>query len=82
MPLEHLELLAVFQTDDEIMLDRLLDRHRRRRCFGVLLGLGLTVADGVLAGVEVVLAIVLLLASYALQYVARRETLYRHDDER
>ncbi|SCF24138.1 hypothetical protein GA0074696_3690 [Micromonospora purpureochromogenes] len=47
-----------------------------------LLGLGLTVADGVLAGVEVVLAIVLLLASYALQYVARRETLYRHDDER
>ncbi|MBQ0897913.1 hypothetical protein KBX37_33540 [Micromonospora sp. U56] len=47
-----------------------------------LLGLGLTVADGVLAGVEVVLAIVLLLASYALQYVARRATLYRHDDER
>ncbi|MFC8618089.1 hypothetical protein ACFT9M_16965 [Micromonospora purpureochromogenes] len=64
---------------------------RRRRMLGAgilavlglaLLGLGLTVADGVLAGVEVVLAIVLLLASYALQYVARRETLYRHDDQR
>ncbi|MER6592925.1 hypothetical protein ABT214_13955 [Micromonospora purpureochromogenes] len=64
---------------------------RRRRMFAAgilavlglaLLALGLTVADGVLAGVEVVLAIVLLLASYALQYVARRATLYRHDDER
>ncbi|MEU5789852.1 hypothetical protein ABZ754_19235 [Micromonospora purpureochromogenes] len=64
---------------------------RRRRMFAAgilavlglaLLALGLTVADGVIAGVEVVLAIVLLLASYALQYAARRETLYRHDDQR
>ncbi|MEH0829310.1 MULTISPECIES: hypothetical protein [unclassified Micromonospora] len=64
---------------------------RRRRMFAAailtviglaLLAFGLTVADGVLAGVEVVLAIVLLLASYALQYAARRETLYRHDDQR
>ncbi|MDH6463006.1 putative membrane protein [Micromonospora sp. A200] len=62
---------------------------RRRRMFAAgilavlglaLLALGLTVADGVLAGVEVVLAIALLLASYALQYVARRKTLYRHDE--
>ena len=42
MPLEHLEFLAVFQADDEILLDRLLDRHRRHRCIGGLLGLGLT----------------------------------------
>lgn len=69
--------------------ERAAVRRRRMLAAGILavlglalLGLGLTVADGVLAGVEVVLAIVLLLASYALQYVARRETLYRHDDER
>ncbi|WP_231925063.1 MULTISPECIES: hypothetical protein [Micromonospora] len=69
--------------------ERAAARRRRMLAAGILavlglalLGLGLTVADGVLAGVEVVLAIVLLLASYALQYVARRETLYRHDDER
>ncbi|WP_446214306.1 hypothetical protein [Micromonospora sp. IBSANI012] len=69
--------------------ERAVGRRRRLLVAGILavlglalLGLGLTVADGVLAGVEVVLAIVLLLASYALQYVARRETLYRHDDER
>ncbi|MEU5942853.1 hypothetical protein ABZ807_27645 [Micromonospora sp. NPDC047548] len=64
---------------------------RRRRLLGAgilaviglaLLALGLTVATGVLAGIEVVLAIVLLVASYALQYLARRETLYRHDDQR
>lgn len=64
---------------------------RRRRMFAAailaviglaLLALGLTVADGVLAGVEVVLAILLLLASYALQYAARREALYRRDDQR
>ena len=41
MPLEHLEFLAVFQADDEIMLDRLLDRHRRRWCCGGRLRLGL-----------------------------------------
>ncbi|MEV0726736.1 hypothetical protein AB0I37_28650 [Micromonospora purpureochromogenes] len=69
--------------------ERAAVRRRRMLAAGILavlglalLGLGLTVADGVLAGVEVVLAIVLLLASYALQYVARRETLYRHDDQR
>ncbi|WP_307849317.1 hypothetical protein [Micromonospora sp. U56] len=69
--------------------ERAAVRRRRMLAAGILavlglalLGLGLTVADGVLAGVEVVLAIVLLLASYALQYVARRATLYRHDDER
>ncbi|GAB3182470.1 hypothetical protein FHX75_111110 [Micromonospora palomenae] len=69
--------------------ERAVRRRRRLLLAGILavlglalLGLGLTVADGVLAGVEVVLAIVLLLSSYALQYVARRETLYRHDDER
>ncbi|WP_238449393.1 hypothetical protein [Micromonospora sp. 4G55] len=69
--------------------ERAVSRRRRMLGAGILaviglalLGLGLTVADGVLAGVEVVLAIVLLLASYALQYVARRETLYRHDDQR
>ncbi|MEU4716237.1 hypothetical protein AB0F73_21660 [Micromonospora purpureochromogenes] len=69
--------------------ERAAVRRRRMLAAGILavlglalLGLGLTVADGVLAGVEVALAIVLLLASYALQYVARRATLYRHDDER
>jgi hypothetical protein len=44
-----------------------------------LLLLGLIVANGTLAWVEVALAIVLLVASYALQRVARRETLYRRD---
>ncbi|MEH0937790.1 hypothetical protein [Micromonospora psammae] len=48
----------------------------------VLLALGLTVADGVIAGIEVVLAIALLVASYAVQHLARRESLYRHDDRR
>ncbi|MEV1147471.1 hypothetical protein [Micromonospora sp. NPDC049799] len=47
----------------------------------VLLVIGLTVADGVAAWVEVVVAILLLLASYGVQYLARRETLYA-DDER
>lgn len=46
----------------------------------VLLVLGFTVANGTTAGIEVALAILLLLASYAVQYVARRETLYRHDE--
>lgn len=44
-----------------------------------LLLVGLIVARGTLAWVEVALAIVLLVASYALQRVARRETLYRHN---
>ena len=46
----------------------------------VLLVLGLTVARGTVAGIEVALAILLLLASYAAQYVARRETLYQRDE--
>lgn len=46
----------------------------------ILLLLGLTVANGAVAGVEVVLALLLLIGSYAIQYVARRDTLYR--DER
>jgi uncharacterized membrane protein YiaA len=58
---------------------------RRRRLLGagilavvglVLLLVGLTVADGTLAGVEVVLAILLLVASYLVQHLARREVLY------
>ncbi|MGC5020180.1 hypothetical protein [Micromonospora sp. DT47] len=47
----------------------------------VLLALGLTIADGALAGIEVAVAIALLVASYAVQSVARRETLYRDDAE-
>jgi hypothetical protein len=46
----------------------------------ILLLLGLTVANGAVAGVEVVLALLLLIGSYAIQHVARRDTLYR--DER
>ncbi|MCL7457988.1 MULTISPECIES: DUF3040 domain-containing protein [Micromonospora] len=46
----------------------------------VLLVVGLTVADGTAAWLEVAAAIVLLLVSYGLQYVARREALYRDDD--
>ncbi|OKI60503.1 hypothetical protein [Micromonospora sp. CB01531] len=44
-----------------------------------LLLVGLIVASGTLARVEVVLAVLLLVASYALQRMARRETLYRRD---
>ncbi|MFE9657456.1 hypothetical protein [Micromonospora sp. NPDC006431] len=61
-------------------------RRRRLLWAGVLavvglalLLVGLIVASGTLAWVEVVLAVVLLVASYALQRVARRETLYRRD---
>ncbi|KAB1907019.1 hypothetical protein [Micromonospora sp. AMSO31t] len=43
----------------------------------ILLLLGLTVANGAVAGVEVVLALLLLIGSYAIQYAARRDTLYR-----
>ncbi|MEU2172566.1 hypothetical protein ACH47V_30790 [Micromonospora chersina] len=43
----------------------------------ILLLLALTVANGAVAGVEVVLALLLLVASYAIQYAARRDTLYR-----
>ncbi|TDB71953.1 hypothetical protein [Micromonospora sp. KC723] len=63
---------------------------RRRRLLGAgilalvglaLLALGLTVADGPLAGLEVALAIALLVTSYVVQRMARRETLYA-DEER
>ncbi|MDM4719222.1 hypothetical protein QTQ03_06265 [Micromonospora sp. WMMA1363] len=43
----------------------------------ILLFVGLTVADGTAAWIEVAVAIVLLLVSYGLQYVARREGVYR-----
>jgi hypothetical protein len=42
----------------------------------VLLLLGLTVATGTVAGVEVALAVLLLVASYVLQHLARRSSLY------
>ncbi|MFG1780252.1 hypothetical protein ACGFIR_13975 [Micromonospora sp. NPDC049051] len=48
----------------------------------VLLVVGLTIADGTAAWLEVAVAIALLLTSYGLQYVARRETLYRDDERR
>ncbi|MGC4807872.1 DUF3040 domain-containing protein [Micromonospora sp. DT233] len=48
----------------------------------VLLVVGLTVADGAVAWLEAIVAIVLLLASYAVQRLARKETLYRHDEPR
>ncbi|MGY0007199.1 hypothetical protein [Micromonospora sp. I033] len=48
----------------------------------ILLLLGLTVANGAVAGVEVVLALLLLIASYAIQHVARRDTLYRDERRR
>ncbi|MCZ7437801.1 hypothetical protein O7598_15440 [Micromonospora sp. WMMC241] len=48
----------------------------------ILLLLGLTVANGAVAGVEVVLALLLLVASYAIQRVARRETVYRDEGRR
>ncbi|TDC39029.1 hypothetical protein [Micromonospora sp. KC213] len=64
---------------------------RRRRLLGagilalvglVLLVLGLTIADGPVAGLEVALAIVLLVTSYLVQRVARRDTLYADKDRR
>ncbi|MET8233226.1 hypothetical protein ABZS77_21420 [Micromonospora sp. NPDC005298] len=69
--------------------DRTATRHRRQLWAGVLalvglvlLIIGLTLADGVAAWVEVVVAILLLVASYVVQHLARRETVYRHDDQR
>ncbi|WP_229401541.1 hypothetical protein [Micromonospora okii] len=47
-----------------------------------LLVVGLTIANGAVAWLEVVLAIALLVASYAVQRLARRETLYRRDEDR
>ena len=46
----------------------------------VLLAVGLTIADGAVAWLEAIVALVLLVASYAVQRLARRETLYRHDE--
>ncbi|GGO29528.1 hypothetical protein [Micromonospora parathelypteridis] len=48
----------------------------------VLLIIGLTVADGVAAWVEVLVAILLLVTSYVVQHLARRETVYRRDEQR
>ncbi|MGI5520945.1 hypothetical protein ACQEUX_08315 [Micromonospora sp. CA-259024] len=69
--------------------DRVTGRRRRQLWAGVLalaglvlLIIGLTVADGVAAWVEVVVAILLLVTSYVVQYMARRETVYRHDERR
>ncbi|WBB68789.1 hypothetical protein [Micromonospora sp. WMMD812] len=68
---------------------RAATRRRRQLWAGVLalaglvlLVIGLTVADGVAAWVEVVAAGVLLLASYVVQTLARRESVYRRDDRR
>ncbi|MFD0592024.1 hypothetical protein ACFQZ4_05160 [Catellatospora coxensis] len=47
----------------------------------VLLLLGLTVANGALAWIEVSLALVLLVASFILRHQARRETLSRQDGD-
>ncbi|MET8351638.1 MULTISPECIES: hypothetical protein [unclassified Micromonospora] len=69
--------------------DRAATRRRRQLWAGVLalvglvlLIIGLTVADGVAAWVEVLVAILLLVASYVVQYLARRATVYRHDERR
>ncbi|MEV4767254.1 hypothetical protein AB0J89_31915 [Micromonospora chokoriensis] len=69
--------------------NRAATRRRRQLWAGVLalvglvlLIVGLTVADGVAAWVEVLVAILLLVASYVVQHLARRETVYRHDDKR
>ncbi|SCL17525.1 hypothetical protein GA0074692_0189 [Micromonospora pallida] len=45
----------------------------------VLLLLGLTVASGTLAWIEVLLAFALLVVSYVLQWMARRETFSGRD---
>ncbi|SCG34974.1 hypothetical protein [Micromonospora coxensis] len=69
--------------------DRAAARQRRLLWAGilavaglVLLLLGLTVADGALAWLEVVVAIALLVTSYAVQRVARREALYTDPERR
>ncbi|MGW4683029.1 hypothetical protein ACWEOS_31600 [Micromonospora taraxaci] len=69
--------------------NRAATRRRRQLWAGVLalvglvlLIVGLTVADGVAAWAEVLVAILLLVASYVVQHLARRETVYRHDDKR
>ncbi|MEU8331725.1 hypothetical protein [Micromonospora sp. NPDC048839] len=69
--------------------DREATRRRRQLWAGVLalvglvlLIIGVTVADGVAAWVEVLVAILLLVTSYVVQHVARRATVYRHDERR
>lgn len=64
--------------------NRMARRRRRQLWAGVLalvglvlLVIGLTVADGVAAWVEVVVAILLLVTSYVVQHLARRDTIYR-----
>ncbi|MEH0971664.1 hypothetical protein V6U77_11065 [Micromonospora sp. CPCC 205546] len=68
--------------------ERAATRRRRLLWAGVLavaglalLVVGLTLADGATAWIEVAVAIVLLFISYGVQYVVRRETLHA-DDER
>jgi len=68
--------------------DRAAARRRRLLWSGILavagltlLVVGLTIADGTAAWIEVTVAFALLVTSYAMQYLARRETLYA-DDER
>ncbi|MEV4824494.1 hypothetical protein [Micromonospora sp. NPDC049274] len=69
--------------------NRAATRRRRQLWAGVLalgglvlLVIGLTVADGVAAWVEVLVAILLLVTSYVVQHLARRATVYRHDERR
>ncbi|WP_330437625.1 hypothetical protein [Micromonospora sp. NBC_00821] len=69
--------------------NRAATRRRRQLWAGVLalvglvlLVIGVTVADGVAAWVEVVVAILLLVTSYVVQRLARRETVYRPDERR
>ncbi|MDG4810030.1 hypothetical protein O7634_25035 [Micromonospora sp. WMMD1120] len=67
--------------------NRTVTRRRRQLWAGVLalvglvlLVVGLTVADGVAAWIEVVVAVLLLVTSYVVQHLARRETVYRSDE--
>ncbi|MFG2049741.1 hypothetical protein ACGFIW_20220 [Micromonospora sp. NPDC048935] len=69
--------------------NRTATRRRRQLWAGVLalvglvlLIIGVTVADGVAAWVEVLVAILLLVTSYIVQHLARRATVYRHDERR
>ncbi|MEU5906730.1 hypothetical protein [Micromonospora sp. NPDC047527] len=69
--------------------NRTATRRRRQLWAGVLalvglvlLVIGLTVADGVAAWIEVVVAILLLVTSYVVQHLARRETVYQDDEQR
>ncbi|RAO39365.1 hypothetical protein PSN13_00389 [Micromonospora saelicesensis] len=68
---------------------RAATRRRRQLWAGVLalvglvlLVIGVTVADGIAAWVEVVVAVLLLVTSYVVQHLARRETVYRPDERR